>query len=68
MHRSESRELVSCLLCGAEIVPERDRTFAVSRDGFLCFACAVRRGGSWDEQHDRWTTEPETGDLPPLEE
>ena len=68
MHRSESRELATCLICGAEIAPERDRAFAMSGDTFLCFACAVRRGGSWDEGHDRWTTEPQTGDLPPREE
>jgi hypothetical protein len=68
MHRSETRELAKCLICAAEIVPARDRTFAVTPDQFLCFRCAVHRGGSWDEEHDHWVTEPETGDLPPLEE
>jgi len=68
MHRSENRELANCVICGAEIAPGRDRTFEVTSDQFLCFACAVRRGGSWDEQHDRWTTEPQTSDLPKLEE
>jgi hypothetical protein len=68
MHRSESRELASCLACGAEVVPGRDRAFALSPDRFLCFSCATQRGGSWDELHDHWTAEPETRDLPPLEE
>jgi hypothetical protein len=63
MHRSESRELANCLICGAEIAPGRDRTFALTAERFLCFRCAVHRGGSWDEQRDHWTTEPETGDL-----
>ena len=68
MHRTESRELTNCVICGAEIAPARDRAFAVSTDRFLCFGCAVGRGGSWDEQHDHWTAAPETSDLPPLEE
>ncbi|MEB2344580.1 MAG: hypothetical protein OZ948_07570 [Deltaproteobacteria bacterium] len=64
MRSSESRELTRCVLCGAEIAPGRDRTFAISPEQFLCFACAVRRGGSWDERRDRWTEEPELGGLP----
>jgi hypothetical protein len=65
MHRSESREIVSCEGCGAEIAPATDRAFAVGEQAFLCFRCAVRRGGSWDEVHDRWAVAPDTSDLPP---
>lgn len=68
MHRSETRELASCESCGAEIAPASNRAYAVAPERFLCFQCAVRRGGSWDEQHDRWLVAPETGDLPPREE
>jgi hypothetical protein len=68
MHRSESRELATCTICGAEVAPGRDRTFAVTTEQFLCFRCAVHRGGAWDEQHDHWVTEPDVRDLPPLEE
>jgi hypothetical protein len=64
MHRSESRELVRCAECGAEMVPARDRSYACEADAFLCFACAVRRGGAYDERLDRWTTPPDTSGLP----
>ena len=63
MHRSESRELVSCSVCGAEIAPGTDRSFAYASDACLCFACAVSRGGAYDEVHDRWSSEPDTHDL-----
>lgn len=59
MHRSETAELATCAECGAEIAPARDRAYALARDVFLCFECALRRGGSYDEQTDRWLTPPE---------
>jgi hypothetical protein len=68
MHRSESRLLATCAECGAEMAPATDRAFALAGDRFLCFQCAVRRGGSWDEQHDRWSDDPDTADLPRIEE
>jgi hypothetical protein len=30
----------------------------VTEDAALCFACAVRRGGSYSEAHDHWTKAP----------
>ena len=63
MHRSESRALATCIECGAEIAPASDRSFGVGSETFLCFACAVRRGGRFDEQHDRWIAAPEVSDL-----
>lgn len=51
-----------CADCGAEI-SETERTYAVSDDSVICFECAVRRGGAYDELHDRWVTEPKTDDL-----
>lgn len=67
MHRSESRELANCADCGAEIAPARDRAWAGGGELFLCFACALRRGDSYDEAHDRWVTAPDARDLPPPE-
>ncbi|HET8939409.1 MAG TPA: hypothetical protein VFN67_38450 [Polyangiales bacterium] len=58
MHRSEARDLVACLSCGAEVSLGVDRVFAVTEDAALCFACAVRRGGSYSEAHDHWTKAP----------
>ena len=63
MHRSEARDLVSCLACGAEVSLGVDRVFAVSEETALCFACAVRRGGSYSEAHDRWTNAPNLNGL-----
>ncbi len=64
MHRSETLELASCAVCGAEIAPARDRAYAAGTDAFLCFACATQRGGTWDEAHDRWLEAPDTSGLP----
>lgn len=64
MRRSETRELSVCADCGAETSPGRERGYAFGEDAVLCWACAVRRGGSYDETHDRWVEPPETGDLP----
>jgi len=64
MHRSENRELTACAACGVEIAPGRERAFAFGVDSFLCFECALARGGRYDEVHDRWTEEAATEDLP----
>lgn len=66
MHQSEARDLVSCLSCGAEVSLGVDRVFAVTEDAGLCFACAVRRGGSYSEAHDQWTKAPSLEGLPDI--
>ena len=58
MHRSEVAQFSLCMECGEEIWPERERSFLVSGDDALCYACAAKRGGSYDELHDRWTEAP----------
>ncbi len=63
MHRSENRTLVDCADCRATIAPS-DRVFAISDETFLCFECAVKRGGVYDEPHDRWLVEPNVADEP----
>lgn len=63
MHRSEARDLVACLACGAEVSLGADRVFAVTPDAALCFACAVERGGAYDEAHDQWTASPRLSGL-----
>ncbi|HEY8122323.1 MAG TPA: DUF4136 domain-containing protein [Myxococcota bacterium] len=65
MHRSEARELELCTACGAEVHAARDRTYALDAERVLCFACAVRRGGAYDEQHDLWRAAPDLTDLAP---
>lgn len=63
MHRSETEELVPCSDCGAEVSIAGARAFTFGSAGVLCWDCAVRRGGSYDAQHERWSTAPRTGDL-----
>jgi hypothetical protein len=58
VHRTEADELVHCLECGAEISLALDRTFALDDDVALCFACAIKRGGSYDAAHDTWSHAP----------
>lgn len=68
MHRSELRDDSVCADCGAQIAAGRERGFALSAGVALCFACAVERGGVYDEQRDAWTQAPDTADLPPAED
>jgi hypothetical protein len=63
MHRSEERNLARCAECNAEIDPGRERGFGLGGGGALCFECAVRRGGVYDEVHDRWAEEPSLAGL-----
>lgn len=63
MHRSETRELTWCADCGSELDPGRDRAYGFGPEAFLCYACAERRGGIYDEAHDRWLRDPDTGGL-----
>ena len=63
MHRSEERRLTPCAECGTEIDAASERGFALGGGGALCHECAVRRGGRYDEVHDRWTEEPRLGGL-----
>ena len=58
MHRSEADELESCSDCGVEVQVARDRAYAFG-GGALCYACAMRRGGIYDELHDVWTSAPD---------
>jgi hypothetical protein len=62
MHRTEADVLESCAQCGAEIDASRDRAYGF-RGGSLCYACAMRRGGSYDELHDVWTQAPDVEGL-----
>lgn len=54
MHRSESEELASCAVCGAEISVQSDRSYVAGPRTILCYACAARRGGVYDEGRDQW--------------
>jgi hypothetical protein len=63
MHRSEARDIVACLACGEEVSLGVDRVYAVTDDSALCFACAIKRGGAYNEAHDEWTKVPDLSGL-----
>ena len=65
MHRSEASALLTCSDCGVEVRAGADRLFAFGARGILCFDCALRRGGRYDETHDLWSAEPRIDDLGP---
>lgn len=62
MHESEIERYGVCAACGAEI-STTDRVYAFGVDDLLCFECALKRHGVFDETHDRWTTAPDVDDL-----
>jgi hypothetical protein len=65
MHGSEDQELAECMDCGATVSPGTDRAFAMNDTMCLCFACAIARGGVYDEPHDRWAKAPRVADERP---
>jgi hypothetical protein len=67
MHREEDSQLGRCSDCGGALDPGRDRAYAYASNAFLCWDCAVRRGGSYDSGQERWATPPRTGDLPDVD-
>lgn len=64
MHDQEWNELIECCDCGATINTETDRGYAVNDVEQLCFACAVRRGGSYDIGHETWAVPPDVTGIP----
>ena len=64
----ESTELTECLDCGAVIDPPTDRAYERGDEEVYCFECAVRRGGVYDDDRERWTIAPDVeaaGDAHP---
>jgi len=62
-HREELEDQASCAECGAVISRAAERGFAFGEAEVLCFACAERRGGSYDAEEDRWTQAPSLAGL-----
>jgi hypothetical protein len=55
-----------CADCGEPIEDVGlQRTYLFAEDEVLCQACAMARGGVYDELHDRWVTPPNLHDLYP---
>ena len=56
-------EVFTCVACGALFDPDVQRGFPIEEDTVLCAACAVRRGGVYDEERDEWTRPPDISGL-----
>jgi hypothetical protein len=63
MHREESQMASSCIVCGAEVSEGQGREFSFGTRGVLCWACAVARGGAYDDAQNRWTRPPNLAGL-----
>jgi hypothetical protein len=63
MRRSETAGQADCSECGASVSSGRSREFEFGESLVLCFDCAVRRGGRYDEALDRWSEAPAIGDF-----
>jgi len=63
MHREEEEREAPCAECGAVVVVAVDRGFAFGEAGVLCFECALKRGGRFDADEERWTVDPRVSDL-----
>lgn len=59
----ETEDAPRCADCGASVPPVGGRGYSVSADQVLCWDCAVRRGGAYDEVEDAWATRPRAHDL-----
>jgi len=62
MHRSEVDFNRPCADCGASVA-EESRVFGFGAEAVLCWECALRRGGAYDSNEERWTVEPGVADL-----
>jgi len=62
--RSRDPDLpVLCSDCGALLDLDGARVYRFGEQGFLCWSCATRRGGSYDAERDVWTAPPSLADL-----
>jgi hypothetical protein len=64
MHREEWEREETCGSCGAAISPDSERGYAFGLSGLLCWTCAIRRGGRYDAELERWVGPPDVSDLP----
>jgi hypothetical protein len=64
MHYEEWAHQTPCADCGQIMSVAEDRGFIYGEGAAVCFHCAVRRGGSYDGDTERWVVAPNVSDLP----
>jgi hypothetical protein len=52
-----------CASCGELIAEGLTPSYELDEQIVLCWACAIERGGRYDEESDRWVVPPDTRDL-----
>ncbi len=50
---------VECILCESAISPSSRRSFNFSERAYLCYGCAVSKGGIYDFQRECWAILPD---------
>jgi hypothetical protein len=64
MEPEEVEELVDCWDCGATVSPSEDVVFQFGDRAVLCLECAIKRGGEYEAEGDRWARLPHLDDMP----
>jgi hypothetical protein len=62
----EDLDQLTCIECGTMIDVEgaaAARVFALTPEVVLCHACAMRRGGVYDDAEDKWKIAPRLEDV-----
>ena len=52
-----------CADCGTLVIDGLMPLYAFGEGEILCGQCAVRRGGQYDAEHDKWVKDPNISDL-----
>ena len=56
---SDDDTISVCADCGTEVELDTERGFRIGDRAALCFECAVERGGTYDENDERWLEPPD---------
>jgi hypothetical protein len=64
MDDPEKTYLVDCIDCGTTIDATMDRPYAITDEIVLCHTCALRRGGAYDSDNERWAESPRLEGIP----
>ena len=63
MGRNAAEAILECVDCRGAIDRAPGRGYRHAGDWGLCFACALERGGQYDENEDCWLVPPDIDSL-----